>query len=1181
MICERCGVDNAAPRQFCAACGEALSQSCARCHFVNRPLDHFCGGCGTLLASGVSGGAPAAYTPKHLAERVLTTRSALEGERKWVTVLFCDVVESYRLAEELGPEGMHEIMDEALRLMAEAVHRYEGTVNQFLGDGLMALFGAPVALEQHALRGIYAALGIRDALRAFNERPVKGKSAALQVRMGLNSGFVVVGRIGDDLRMDYTAVGDTTHLAARLQALADPDDILISDATARLAEGYIQIDSLGPLAIKGRSESVMAHRLTGARASRSRFQVAAERGLTPFVGRERPLRLLNEILERARSGRGQVVSVIGEAGVGKSRLLHEFRRGLRDEPITWLEGQCSASSRAVPYQPILHALRMSFRIENDDSAGRIREKIRKGVTLLGMDPDAVLPVLETLLGLPVSGEALPRLDPRARRQRIFETMQALTMAAAQLRPLVVVVEDLHWIDTTSEEYLVQFIARMAGMPLLLVTTHRPGYSVRWTDRTYFAQIGLNLLESPDVNAMVSNLVEATEMPADLVELVREKAEGNPLFVEEIVRSMLERGALRREQGQVRWAGTVNVDFPASIQEIVSARFDRLAEPARRTLQVAAVLGRTFGLRVLSRVAEAPEDVPAHVEALKQAELVQETRFFPDAEYAFKHAIFQEVAYQSLLAPRRKHLHRLIGEALEETTTPTLAEHGNALAYHFSRSDVADKGVKYLTDAGDRAAAAFSNREALALYSQALELGHGGERAIEAELLHKLGTVSLLLGDAAASLRYVEAALAVYQALGDKRNALRMHLDISRLSTDGYGDAAQEDRAQRHLEAVAASVETDADSMEKGLIYQRAAHLHLHRAQPSTSLGWAERAVDLFARLQIPMGTSLGTIRSYTGHLDEGVAYNEKNWDAVVTAANPLVIAGLGHELAVTLALARDVPRARAWGEKALPLVMKVSPVFEGMLRRPLGLIYALSGEVAKGEETCEAVDRIERDTQIGCVFEDAASVGFFHMRRGRWNRARSYLEAATAKNRARNVSAYAACLVILGQVHGKQGDLESAEAMLNEAVELARSGGNVLLETWGLTELAEVALAMQRLDTVDACVRRSLVLLDPDKKWYGLPASLEILRGQLASIRRDWEEAHGHFERAIAITRAFELPYDEARALHALGSTALQRGSAEGRDRATRALERARELFQHVGADRDLEAVASALARLD
>src|SRR5262249_36408202 len=387
----------------------------------------------------------------------------------------------------------------------------------------------------------------------------------------------------------------------------------------------------------------------------------------------------------------------------------------------------------------------------------------------------------------------------------------------------------------------------------------------------------------------------------------------------------EGGVLRKDQQHVRWVGTANVDFPASIQQIVSARFDRLAEPVRRTLQVGAVLGRSFGLNILTSVAEVPEDVRAHVEALALAELVQETQFFPDVEYSFRHAIFQEVAYQSLLTPRRKQLHRLIGEALEQMTSPTLSEHGNALAYHFSRSDVADKAVKYLIDAGDRAAAAFSNREALALYSQALDLCHGGERTIEAGLLHKLGTVSLLIGDAAASLRYVEAALEVYQALGDKRNVLRMHLDISRLSTDGYGDAAQEERARRHLESVAASVEADPDSLEKGLIYQRAAHLHLHRAQLSSSLGWARRAVDLFARLHIPMGTSLGTILSYTGRLDEGVAYNEKNWDAVVAAANPLVIAGLGHELAITLALARDVSRARAWGEKALPLATKASP----------------------------------------------------------------------------------------------------------------------------------------------------------------------------------------------------------------------------------------------------------------
>lgn len=1181
MICERCGAGNLAGRQFCAACGEALSGSCPRCRFVNGPLDHFCGGCGAPLGSQAAGGPPAPYTPKHLAERVLTTRSALEGERKWVTVLFCDVVESYRLAEQLGPEGMHEIMDQALRLMAEAVHRYEGTVNQFLGDGLMALFGAPVALEQHALRGIYAALGIRDALRAFNERPTTPKGAALRVRMGLNSGLVVVGRIGDDLRMDYTAVGNTTHLAARLQVLADPDDILISDTTAQLAEGYVRIDPLGPLAITGRADSVVAHRVTGVRAGRTRFQVAADRGLTPFVGRERDLALLSERLVRARSGRGQVVSVVGEAGVGKSRLLHEFRRALGAEAITWLEGQCSASSQAVPYQPILHMMRMTFRIENEDSASQIQEKIRRGVRQLELDPDAVLPVLETLFGLPVSGDALERLDPRGRRQRIFETIRTLTIAGARLRPLVVVLEDLHWIDTTSEEYLVQLVDSVATMPLLLVTTHRPGYSLRWSDRTFCSQLDLDLLGPAEVSAMAKSLLGTTEMPSEVVELLLEKAEGNPLFVEEIVRSLLERGVLRREQEGVRWVGAAAFDFPASILDIVSARFDRLADPVRRTLQVGAVVGRHFGMKLLSRVAEVPEDVVAHVEALKRAELVHETRLFPELEYTFNHAIIQDVAYQSLLSRRRKQLHRVIGEALEEMTSPALAEHCSALAYHFSRGEVADKAVKYLIEAGDRAAGAFSNREAVALYSQARELQRGRERTIEAELLHKLGTASLLLGDAAASLRYVEAALEVYQALGDKRNTLRMHLDISRLSTDGYGDAAQEDRARRHLETVAATVETDPDSVEKGLIYQRAAHLYLHRGQPLTSLGWVHRAVDLFARLHVPMGTSLGTILSYTGHVDEGVAYNERNWDAVVAAANPLVIAGLGHELAVTLALVRDVPRARAWGEKALPLAMKASPVFEGMIRRPLALIYALSGEMAKGEEACEAVVRIERDTQIGCTFEDAASVGLFYTRRGQWDRARSYLEAAVARNRGRNVAAYTACLVVLGQLHAKQGDLEAAHAMLNEALDISRRGGNVLLETWGLIEQAEIALAMQRLDTVETCVHRGLVLLDPARKWYGLPSALEIVRGQLAARRHNWEEANGHFERAIAVTHAFQLPYDEARAHHALAMTALQRGLTDDHNRAGQALERARELFQQVGADRDLETVAGALAHLD
>jgi len=441
--------------------------------------------------AGVTSASPQSYTPRYLAEKILTSRGALEGERKEVTVLFCDVVESSRLAERLDPEAMHQIMDQALRLMAEAIHRYEGTVNQFLGDGLMALFGAPVALEDHALRAVMAALMIQETINAYTEQLKSERDVEIRLRLGLNTGLVVVGRIGDDLRMDYTAVGDTTNVAARLQSLAEPGAILIGEATQQLVEGYIHNAAQGPVQVKGRTEAIQVYEVTGRRRRRSRLEVSIERGLTPLVGRERELNLLHDCLTRAKAGRGQVVGIGGEPGIGKSRLLYEFRKTLEEEGIIWLEGHCVAQSQNTLYLPILELLRANFQIEDGDTSLQLREKLRRSIRHLDASLEGFLPYLDGLFGLPVEDELLTQLHPHLKQLKTFEALRALTMAGRQRRPHVIVIEDLHWLDKTSEEYLTFLIESLAGTPVLLLTTYRPGYAVRWAAKTYYTLIALD------------------------------------------------------------------------------------------------------------------------------------------------------------------------------------------------------------------------------------------------------------------------------------------------------------------------------------------------------------------------------------------------------------------------------------------------------------------------------------------------------------------------------------------------------------------------------------------------------------------------------------------------------------------------------------------------------------------
>jgi class 3 adenylate cyclase/tetratricopeptide (TPR) repeat protein len=703
MQCPQCHYDAPGDAAFCPKCGTKLTLLCAQCQTANAPDHKFCKQCGQALATPVAltpgvarFASPQSYTPRYLAEKILTSRDALRGERKEVTVLFCDVVESSRLAEGLDPEAMHQIMDQALRLMAEAIHRYEGTVNQFLGDGLMALFGAPVALEDHALRAVLAALMIQETINAYNEQLTSERNVEIRLRLGLNTGLVVVGRIGDDLRMDYTAVGDTTNVAARLQSLAEPGTILIGEPTQRLVEGYVRSAAQGPVQVKGRTEPVQVYKVTGRRPRRSRLEVSIERGLTPLVGRERELNLLLNCLTRVKAGRGQVVGIVGEPGIGKSRLLYEFRKALEGEPIIWLEGHCVAHGQNTPYLPLLEILRTNFQIEDGDSALQLREKLRRGIRQLDVSLEGFLPYLGELFGLPFEDELLTQLHPHIKQWKTFEALRALALAGSQRRPHVLVIEDLHWLDKTSEEYLTFLIESLAGTPVLLLTTYRPGYAVRWAAKTYYTQIALDRLTRQEVEELLQALLGDDPQLAPLKQLLTERTEGNPFFLEESLRMLAESQVLGGERGThhlMKALQTIRV--PATVQAVLAARIDRLPAQDKHLLQTAAVIGKQIPQTLLQTVADQPGDALrqglAHLQA---AEFVYDMGLFPDIQYAFTHALTHEVAYGSLLQERRRALHAHIIEAIETLYADRLAEWRDRLAYHVVRGEVWSKAPSY-------------------------------------------------------------------------------------------------------------------------------------------------------------------------------------------------------------------------------------------------------------------------------------------------------------------------------------------------------------------------------------------------------------------------------------------------------------------------------------------------------
>jgi class 3 adenylate cyclase/tetratricopeptide (TPR) repeat protein len=658
------------------------------------------------------------YTPPHLLQAVLKNRTVMEGERKQVTVVFCDVAGSTELAQRLGEESMHTAMDRVLRLAAEVVHHHGGTVNQYLGDGLMALFGAPIALEDHAVRAVHAALAIHEALAKENLNFRREYDVEIRLRIGVNTGPVVVGRIGDDLRMDYTASGNTTHIAERMQGLAEPGTALICEDTCRLVEGHVEVEALGPMMVKGQHEPVRVYRLIKRLPRRNRFEVLASRGLTPLAGRGSELSLLAERLELARTRRGQAVGIVGEAGVGKSRLVHEFARSLASADVIYAVGQCSGETQSTPYVPVIEVFRTLFRIDDADDPETIREKVRRGLDELGPTLSSAAPLLDELLAPGGDVDQLSALDPSTRRKRILEALLAVTSAVTEHRPMVVVIEDLHWIDPSSEHSLNGLVKSFGALPILLVTTHRPGYAVPWAASSHYTQMAVEVLAATEAENMVSSILGGATIPHAVRRIVHDRAGGNPLFMEELLRSIVQRGLVKSDAA----AGPENavaVEFPSTVHDILRARLDEIDAAIKRTVQAASAIGQVFGVELLSRLADVGADLEQALNVSNEMGLIREHRFFPEIEYAFKHAVVQEVAYQSLLAPRRRELHGHIGREMETLWRERVDEYLDVLAYHFSRSDDHEKAFTYSMRAGDRAERLYARAEATTQYLTAL------------------------------------------------------------------------------------------------------------------------------------------------------------------------------------------------------------------------------------------------------------------------------------------------------------------------------------------------------------------------------------------------------------------------------------------------------------------------------
>jgi class 3 adenylate cyclase len=1035
--------------KFCGECGARLELLCPSCRASNPPTNKFCNECGeSLVQSGSTPkfASPQIYTPKHLAEKILTSKSALEGERKQVTVLFADMKGSMELLADRDPEEARKILDPVLEHMMEAVHRYEGTVNQVMGDGIMALFGAPLAHEDHAVRACYAALRMQESVKRYAEGVRRTEGVPIQIRVGLNSGEVVVRSIGSDLKMDYTAVGQTTHLAARMEQLATPGSILITADTLRLAEGYVEVKSLGPVKVKGLSEPVEAYEVTGAGLVRSRMEAAAARGLSRFVGRDAEIHALQQALEKAGLGHGQVVTVVGEPGVGKSRLFYEFTRSHRTQGWLILESGSASYGKATPYLPVIDMIKSYCQIDARDDGRKVREKLTGKLLALDRALEPILPAFLALLDVQVdplagsgqapstgSGHAQWRdLDPPQRRQRTLDAVKRLLLRESQAQSLLLVFEDLHWIDSETQALLDNLLESLPTARLLLLVNYRPEYQHGWGNKTYYTQLRIDPLPPESAEELLRDLLGEDIALQPFKRRLVERTEGNPFFLEEIVRTLVETKVLTGARGAYRLTKALEeIQVPATVQAVLAARIDRLSPEEKRLLQLAAVIGERVPFTLLQAVGEmSEEELRRDLAHLQAAEFLYEASLFPELEYTFKHGLTYQVAYSSLLHERRRSFHAQIMSAIETLYHDRLTELVERLAHHAFRGEVWEKAVTYLRQAGQKAAARFANREAVACFEQALEaLTHfpesHGRMELAIDLRLDLRPSLLPLAAQERIIEHLTQAESLALVLGDKWRLGRVLADMS-----GYFS-----REAEHERAVDAGERALAVATEMGdFALQVVTQDRLSRTY--YSLGDFGRTIELCKR-------SMSLLEGKPVREQFGMA----NVASVVTR-NPLVL---------SLAELGDLANGIAQGEEIVRIAEMVGQPFSLVATYlMLSYIYIVKGDLEKATPFAERSLDICRHAEIVAEASRAtAHLGYACLHTGRIAEALTLLEQAV--ERPTMTRFYSQQVSWLGEAYLLAGRREEANGIASRGLSLAQNKKERGYEAWALRLLGEIA----------------------------------------------------------------------------------------------------------------------------
>jgi class 3 adenylate cyclase/tetratricopeptide (TPR) repeat protein len=952
-------------------------------------------------------------------------RHNVEGERKVISVLFTDLVNYTSLTEKLDIEAVRDIVDSHFKLLIEAVNRYEGTVHQLLGDGMVAFFGAPAAFEDHAQRACYAAFAMQEAMRQYGQTVEKEYGVELKLRIGINSGPVLVGPVGSDQHTEYLAIGDTVNLASRLENASRPGGILISENTYSLARDYFDFEPIGEIGIKGRDEPMEAYRLVQVKATERRFDAAVARGLTRFVGREAELNALRRALAEVGTANGEVVGIAGEPGIGKSRLLLEFRESLKSEDVGYLEGRCLHYGSAMPFRPLMDIVQACFDLSDGDTEAVA--KVRMSNSLAEMDESLLgyLPFFCEMLSFKVDDERLKGMENQYKRGKLFEGLTSLLLKKASIRPVVIAVEDLQWVDRASEEYLAHLRTRLAGHRILLLLLYRPEYASPWKSDPGCLEIHLDQLSPGNSSEFVQNILSDGDRAPEILELATAKAGGNPLFLEEFVHVLTDTGAVRKHQGRYVLDGAAaTTGLPGTVQGIIAARIDHLPESLKSTLQIASAIGNEFDCTVLEDVTRLPDELKSQLETLQQLEFISRVS---ETSCAFKHALIQEVAYGTLLLKRRRELHETIGLAVEKLYSNRLNEFSEVLAYHFELSNSVDKATYYLRESGLKAMNRYAIDASHGYYLKAFEIISAKiektpeDQAALLDILLEWAEVHYYSGDEGSLLKLLERHEDLAASLGDKRRQA-MLLGWSGICLYGAGRIRE---SYRRLRQGLALAEETGDP--KAIAYNCAWLAWTCEVLGHLDEGFAcaEKAMNACSQFEgddYPYVKALGA----TGFLYSTSGKTQKALACAGTLHEVGEARGNLRSLAMSCLLAgwchwNSGEAATALADCQKGLQLKADPFYLEMLRFALGYISIPTGRLQEGEAALNHVALVSRQCGLHILgWTAAALLGVVDISKGKMAKGFQAIEDASGNYRNNDANrCYATTEFVLGLVYSQ------------------------------------------------------------------------------------------------------------------------------------------------------------------